>query len=203
MGRWEPGAPDRLQRAAMELFEERGYERTTVADIAERAGLSERTFFRHFADKREVLFGGGRAFLDLLVAGVEGAPSDVFPYEAVLAGLLGAGAALEQLRGRDLARRRQRVVAQSVELTERELAKLAEWTDAVAAVLRSRGAGSADAQLAAASGIAVFRTSFERWVDDPEAPSLPECIAESSRALRALLGSVRPSPEVVARGSAG
>ena len=74
MGRWEPNARGRLEQAAMELYLERGFDQTTVAEIAERAGLTERTFFRHFADKREVLFAGAGALQELLVSAVAGAP---------------------------------------------------------------------------------------------------------------------------------
>ena len=92
MGRWEPNARGRLEQAAMELFIERGFEQTTVAEIAERAGLTERTFFRHFADKREVLFWGQGALQDLLVSAVAGAPDSAAPIDAVAAALEAAGA---------------------------------------------------------------------------------------------------------------
>src|SRR6476646_1043353 len=98
MGRWEPNARGRLEQAALELYVERGYEQTTVAEIAERAGLTERTFFRHFADKREVLFAGAGALQELLVTAVAGAPDAVAPLEAVAAALEAAGALLQERR---------------------------------------------------------------------------------------------------------
>src|SRR5215472_3630839 len=82
MGRWEPDARGRLERAALELYGERGFEQTTVAEIAGRAGLTERTFFRHFADKREVLFAGSAALRDLIVNAVTSAPASATPIDA-------------------------------------------------------------------------------------------------------------------------
>ena len=122
MGRWEPNARGRLEQAALELYVERGYEQTTVAEIAERAGLTERTFFRHFADKREVLFAGAGALQELLVTAVVGAPDAVAPLEAVAAALEAAGALLQERR--EYSRRRQSVIDANPALQERELIKL-------------------------------------------------------------------------------
>src|ERR1700743_1274547 len=98
MGRWEPDAVGRLAVAAMELYQERGYEQTTVAEIAKRAGLTERTFFRHFTDKREVLFSGGPALQELFVTAVLDAPATASPIDAVAAGLAAAAGRLQQRR---------------------------------------------------------------------------------------------------------
>src|SRR5579871_2242584 len=130
MGRWEPNARGRLEQAAMELYGQRGFERTTVAEIAERAGLTERTFFRYYADKREVLFGGGEALDALLAATVAGAPADATPLEAVAAGLASVATLLGERR--DFARARQRVIVANAELQERELIKLASWAATLA-----------------------------------------------------------------------
>src|ERR1700761_8452074 len=111
MGRWEPNARGRLEQAAMELYVERGFEQTTVAEIARRAGLTERTFFRHFADKREVLFAGAGALQELLVRTVADAAPSVAPIDAVMAAIEAAGALLQQRR--DFARQRQAVIAAS------------------------------------------------------------------------------------------
>ena len=135
MSRWEPNARGRLEQAALELYCERGFEQTTVAEIAERAGLTERTFFRHFADKREVLFAGGVTLQELLVSAVAGAPESVPPIEAVAAALAAAGALLQERR--EYARQRQAVIAANASLQERELIKLA----ALAAALPTRCAG--------------------------------------------------------------
>src|ERR1035437_10194474 len=123
MSRWEPNARGRLERAAMELYIERGFEQTTVAEIAARAGLTERTFFRHFADKREVLFAGAGELQDFLVSTLAGAPDSAAPIDAVAAALEAAGALLQERR--DYAGQRPAVIAANVELQERGLIKLA------------------------------------------------------------------------------
>src|SRR5438105_15155446 len=130
MARWEPDARGRLERAAMELFLERGYVHTTVAEIAARAGLTERTFFRYFADKREVLFWGAGALRELLVSAVASAPDSASPIDAVAAALEAAGALLQERR--EFARQRQSVIAANTELQERELIKLASLSAALA-----------------------------------------------------------------------
>ena len=126
MGRWEPDSRGRLQEAALALYSERGFDQTTAAQIAARAGLTERTFFRHFADKREVLFGGSALLQERIVAGVAGAPPEDGPLDAVDRGLGAAAAMLGEFR-RDLSQQRQAVIAANPELRERELAKLADY----------------------------------------------------------------------------
>src|ERR1700726_2359029 len=147
MGRWEPDARGRLERAALELYGERGFEQTTVAEIAARAGLTERTFFRHFADKREVLFSGAGSLQELLVTRVAGAPDSTAPIRAVGAALEAAGARLQERR--DFSLRRQSVIAKNAELQERELIKLASLASALAQTLRSRGVKDPTAALTA------------------------------------------------------
>jgi AcrR family transcriptional regulator len=184
MGRWEPNAGGRLLQAALELYGERGYEQTTVAEIAARAGLTERTFFRHFADKREVLFAGADALRDLIVSTVADAPAGAAPIEAAAAGLEAAGAAIQE--GGELPRKRQTIIAASAELQERELIKLASLAVALAGALRGRGVEDPAASLAAETGIAVFRIAFERWIDDPEQRDLPRLIRDSLDTLKAI-----------------
>src|SRR3954462_12695722 len=96
MGRWEPGGRGRLEQDAMELYVERGFENTTVAEIADRAGLTERTFFRHFSDKREVLFSGSAQLGELLAQRVVEAPESVGPLDAVSLALQAAGAVIQE-----------------------------------------------------------------------------------------------------------
>jgi AcrR family transcriptional regulator len=194
MGRWEPNARGRLEQAAMELYREQGFNRTTVAEIAERAGLTERTFFRHYADKREVLFGGADEMKDSLVAAVAGAAESVDPLNAAAAGFLAVGAALEERRGREFARQRQRLIAANAELRERELSKLASWAAAVADILRARDVEESAARLAAEAALAVFSTAFERWTEEPVDRNLPDLIQESLDQLTTLAtaGSARP-----------
>jgi AcrR family transcriptional regulator len=184
MSRWEPNARGRLEQAALELFVERGFEQTTVAEIAERAGLTERTFFRHFADKREVLFAGASALQEFLVRTVADAPGSAAPLDAI-ADALRASAPLFQQRG-DYPRQRQAVIAANPELQERELIKLAALAAAIAGALRARGVSEPTASLAAEAGIAVFRVAFERWTADDCQPDLAELIQESLGKLKAV-----------------
>jgi AcrR family transcriptional regulator len=184
MGRWEPDARARLERAAMELFQELGYARTTVEGIAERAGLTERTFFRYFTDKREVLFSGSAHLETFIVETIEGAPKTMAPLDAVAAALEATAPMFEERR--DHARKRRAVIAAHAELRERELIKLATLAVAVAASLRKRGVGVPTAALAAEAGIAVFRNAFERWVDDKEQRPLPVHIQAALKELRAV-----------------
>ena len=179
MGRWEPNAQGRLAEAAMELFRERGYEQTTVADIATRAGLTERTFFRHFADKREVLFPVGTWFRDQFVDAVAATPADAPPLSAVRLALDAAATALERETGRERAAVRQRIILANPELRERELSKIADVAAAIAAAQRGRGVEEPTASLTAELGIAAFRVAFERWVAEGEDRSLSELIDES------------------------
>jgi AcrR family transcriptional regulator len=184
MTRWEPNGRGRLEQAALALYGERGFEHTTVAEIAARAGLTERTFFRHFADKREVLFAGADVLQELLVTNVAGAPDSVAPIDAVGAALEAAGALLQQRR--EYAQQRQAVITANAELRERELIKLASLASAIAATLRLRGVAEPAASLSAEAGIAVFRIAFERWVDGPNQQDLPELIRDSLDELKAV-----------------
>jgi AcrR family transcriptional regulator len=188
MARWEPDAQGRLERAALELFAERGYEPTTVAEIADRAGLTERTFFRHYADKREVLFGGGAQFKAVFVDALQAASEAMSPLQAVTVAVQTAGARLEDLRGRDLVVARQGIIAANPELHERELIKLADITAALAGVLRARGTEEPDASMTAELGMAAFRVALERWVAAGETRTLAGLIHEALSRVPALIG---------------
>jgi AcrR family transcriptional regulator len=186
VGRWEPDSRGRLQEAALTLYAERGFDQTTAAQIAEAAGLTERTFFRHFTDKREVLFGGSHILGERIVAGVAAAPPDDSPLDAVARGLEAAAAMLGDGR-RDLARKRHAVIAANPELREREFTKLADYSAAVSEVLRQRGVLEPQASLAAASGMTVLRLALERWATDPDdGPDLATVMRRSMDDLRAL-----------------
>ena len=184
MSRWEPDARGRLEAAALALYGERGFEQTTVAEIAKRAGLTERTFFRHFVDKREVLFWGAGALQDLLVNAVACAPDSAAPIDAVAAALEAVGPLFAERR--EGARQRQAVIAANAGLRERELIKLASLASAIAAALRRRGVADPAASLAADAGIAVFRVAFERWTSDTSQRDLPHFIRESLDELKAV-----------------
>lgn len=183
VARWEPGARGRLEQAAFALYAERGFEQTTVAEIAARAGLTERTFFRHFADKREVLFASAGALEEALVTAVRSAPASLPAIDAVAAGLEAIAA---ELPDRDLARQRQAIITANAELQERELIKLASLATVLADALRRRGTGDPAASLTAEIAIAVFRIAFERWVEDTGQRDLAELIHESLDELRAV-----------------
>jgi AcrR family transcriptional regulator len=184
MSRWQPDARGRLVLAAMDLFLERGFEQTTVADISERAGLTERTFFRHFADKREVLFQGQDDLLDLFVSSVTAAPADASPLDAVAAALAIVAADFEPRH--DFAQRRGRVIQANPPLQERELIKLARMSGAIAGALRERGVSEPSASLAAQSGIAVFHVGFAEWIDEGNMRTFAEIIADALAALKAV-----------------
>jgi AcrR family transcriptional regulator len=189
MSRWEPNARSRLEQAALKLYVERGFEQTTVAEIAKEAGLTERTFFRHFADKREVLFGGSRGLQDLLVDTVAGAHDSVAPIDAVAAAIEAAGARLQERR--EHAGQRQSVIAAHAELRERELLKLASLAAAMAEALRRRGVPDPAAALTAEAGVAVFKIAFERWITGTGRPDLPYLIRDSFAELKTVTGSSR------------
>jgi AcrR family transcriptional regulator len=155
-----------------------------VAEIAARAGLTERTFFRHFADKREVLFAGAGDLQDLLVSTLAGTPDSAAPIDAVAAALQAAAARLQQRR--DYSRQRQAVIAANAELRERELIKLASLAAALAGTLRRRGVSDPAASLAAEAGIAVFKIAFERWISQASQPDLPQLIRDSLDELKAV-----------------
>ncbi|MCV7101330.1 TetR family transcriptional regulator [Mycobacterium palustre] len=185
MGRWEPNARGRLEQAALELYSHRGFDQTTVAEIARRAGLTERTFYRYFADKREVLFWGEDALRDSFVQTVAGAPDNAAPLEAVVAGLKVIGILFEG-RSREQPRQRQAVIAANTALQERELMKLARLASGIAEALRQRGAAEPAASLAAETGVLVFKIAFDRWVDDVNERTLAQLIDESLGELKAL-----------------
>ena len=184
MVRWEPNARDRLARAALDLYGERGFEQTTVAEIAKRAGLTERTFFRHFADKREVLFSGAVALQEFVVTQVADAPDSAAPIDAVASALEATAGIFQELR--EYSPKRQAVIDANPELRERELIKLATLALAIADTLRRRGVSDPAATLTAEAGIAVFKTAFQRWINEPDQQDFAKLIRESVDELRAV-----------------
>ncbi len=184
MARWAPGSKGRLEEAALDLFCERGFEETTVADIAERAGLTKRTFFRYFTDKREVLFSGAKILEDTFLKGVLDAPAKASPLDAVAAGLDASAIVFEGIPER--AGRRQMLLAANPVLQERELIKMAKLSAAVAGALRERGVAEPAAELAAGAGMMVLGTAFERWAADPAGQDLRALLKESLDELKAV-----------------
>jgi AcrR family transcriptional regulator len=184
MSRWKPDAQGRLMSAAIELFDEQGYEATTVAEIAERAGLTKRTFFRYFSDKREVLFSGSQELQGLWLEGLAGAPAQASPLTAVTAGL---DPVAEMFTERHpFARIRTQVIEANPELQERELIKLQRLTAAITGALVERGVPMNAAILAAHSGVTVFHVAFARWVQQNEPTALQQLIDESLQELRSV-----------------
>lgn len=184
MGRWEPNARERLAKAALELYSERGFEQTTVAEIARRAGLTERTFFRHYADKREVLFAGSAQLQELFVGAVADALESAAPIDALAAGLdVVSGMFADR---REFARERQAVIMANAELQERELIKLASMAAALAETLRGRGIAEPAASLTAEAGVAVFKVGFERWIVATEDREMAQLMRESLDELKAV-----------------
>jgi AcrR family transcriptional regulator len=183
MARWEPDARGRLEKAAMVLFRERGYERTTVEEIAARAGLTERTFFRYFADKREVLFSGSDELEALIVGRIGSASEEDGPLVAVAAAFEAAGALIEQLRDLEYVRVRHALVTSHAELRERELIKLAALAAAATKALHARGVSEPAASMAAEAGIAAFKVGFERWIVEKKPKKLAVHIRAAVEAL--------------------
>jgi AcrR family transcriptional regulator len=182
--RWEPNARGRLEQAALELFAEQGFEGTTVEDIATRAGLTKRTFFRYFGDKREVLFAGGEEFQGMFVNALASAPASATPMEAIAVTL---EAVSGWFRGRhDRARQRQRIIVANAELQERELVKLASVAAVLAGALRDRGVAEPAASVTAETAMALFRNAFERWVAEDGERELADVVRESLDTLRAV-----------------
>ncbi|MBL1104256.1 TetR family transcriptional regulator [Streptomyces sp. 5-8] len=184
MGRWEPNARERLAEAALELYSERGYEQTTVAEIAKRAGLTERTFFRHYADKREVLFAGSGDLQELFVRSVAGAPEDAAAIDALAFGLDAVGEVFADRRA--FARTRHAVITANAELRERELIKLASLSAALADTLRRRGVTEPAASLAAEAAVAVFKIGFERWIEAAEERDMVQLVREALTEFKAV-----------------
>ena len=163
VSRWAPDARERLETAALDLFVENGYEETTVAQIADRAGLNRATFFRHFADKREVLFGGEDVLAGLFADGIRAAAPDATLTECLQAALAAAGVAMTP-RQRAKAAQRVRVLATNSEVQERGLLKHARIARSTSAALRMRGADELTARLGAEVGLLAFSIAVERWL---------------------------------------
>jgi AcrR family transcriptional regulator len=188
MPRWDPCAEDRLREAALELFLEHGYENVTVAQITERAGLTRRSFSRYFADKRDVLFADSERLPAAFADSVRHAENTLTPFEALLTALVDvAGAQADQA---PLAAQRRAIVRASPELQERGRTKFAAVTDAVVEALRDRGAAESEATLLAQVGVAIFRSAFDRWADQPDGVGLPARIREAAAELAASMRAV-------------
>jgi AcrR family transcriptional regulator len=184
VARWEPNARERLQQAALDLYGEHGFEQTTVAEIAKRAGLTERTFFRYFVDKPEVLFRGADALQEGIVTAVADAPGSAAPIDAAVSAFAATAAFFQERR--EYSVKRQSVIEANPGLREREVIKLASLAAAIADTLRRRGVPDPAATLAAEAGVAVFRTAFQRWIDEPDQRDFAKLIREALDELKAV-----------------
>ena len=162
MARWEPGARERLVAAAVDLFTEQGYDDTTVAQIAERAGTTRSTFFRYFPDKRDLLAAGQETLSRLLVEGIADAPEGASPLEAVAAGLERVSSAMGQMN-RELGPRLKAAIAASAELQERDALKRVGLAAAMTTALVARGVPDPTAQLAGELGVLAFKRGYAKW----------------------------------------
>jgi AcrR family transcriptional regulator len=188
MPRWEPSAEDRLRESALALFQQRGYENVTVSDITDHAGLTRRTFSRYFADKRDVLFAGSERLPMIIAKAVRDAEPRLGPAEALIAGLSATGTILAKNVPRSPDRRR--IVAASAELQERERTKFADVAESLGEALRERGATDTAARLLADVGIAVFRTAFARWTEEPDGEDFPVYVTEAVAELTSALAPI-------------
>ena len=189
MARWEPNASGRLTEAALALFAERGYANTTVGDIAARAGLTERTFFNHFADKREVLFAGSEHFVAGIVEALRAAPKSTPPLDAVLTAFETTNDFFEERRS--FSRKRSALIAAHPELLERELIKMMTLAAAITEVLQQRGASASAATLAAQAGNAIFRVAFDQWTHDRSDRTLTFHLRAARRQLEGVVAGSR------------
>lgn len=190
MVRWEPGARERLQAAALELYATKGFEETTVVEIAQAVGLTERTFFRYFTDKREVIFAGQELFQQGFLDGVAAAPDDAAPLEVISSAVMAASDFFGDDR-RAHSRQRAAIIAANPELQERELLKLAALAAALAAALSQRGVSEPAATLSAESGVTVFKLAFEQWI----APASKRPLTDIERDIFAELKAMTDPPK--------
>jgi AcrR family transcriptional regulator len=164
MARWEPDGRERLVRAALDLFTEQGYDNTTVAQIAERAGLTKSTFFRHFPDKRDVLAAGQDTLCQLFGDGVAAAAASATPLETVGAALDAAAGAFTPDR-RELGPKLHAAIAASGELQGRDALKHVGLAAALSDALKKRGVPDPTASLVAEMGMLAFKMAYARWSD--------------------------------------
>jgi AcrR family transcriptional regulator len=189
MPRWKPDAVERLQGAALELFAEQGFEGTTVAEIAQRAGLTQRTFFNHFADKREVLFGMSSELQQEITREIA-AGDPLPPLDAVVRALgVAADTLLENRRA--AVTRRHAIVAANPELQERELGKNAVLTEAIAAALHARGCDPETAFLAAGAAMLAQQAAFQKWTSPGETRTLRDLLSDAVHSLHATVNQSR------------
>jgi AcrR family transcriptional regulator len=186
VARWDPGTADRLRKAALELYAEHGYDAVTVTQIAERAGITRRSYFRYFPDKREVLFAGAEQLPPAVGEAVLAAEGAESPLRTVLAALTDVGTPVTRLV--DPSPERRAVIASSTELRERERTKQAAITTAIRDALERRGTAPELAKAAAQAATAIFGDAFDRWIDSAGAHDFPACVDAATAAFRKACG---------------
>lgn len=191
MPRWEPHARERLRDVALDLYFERGYDDVTVAEITEQAGLTRRTFFRYFADKRDVLFAGSDLLPGALADAVLRVDPALLPLDALVAAFRDVGGQLTDRIVPHAARRRA-VINSSPELQERERTKFAAVIESLADALTQRGIGESSAELFAQVGVTIFQTAFARWTDQPDPAEFSSLIEEATAELASGFSTVSP-----------
>ena len=197
MSRWAPDARERLESAALDLFVANGYEETTVAQIADRAGLNRATFFRHFADKREVLFGGEDMLAGLFADGIRAAAPEATLTECLQAAFAAAGVAMTAQQ-RAKGAQRMLVLAANREVQERGLLKHARIARSIGAALRMRGADELTARLAAEVGMLAFSIAVERWLTADNDEPFPRHAAAALSDLQVRMAELDSRPHLSA-----
>lgn len=187
MPRWEHGSEQRLKQAAIELFEEQGFEETSAVQIAERARVTTRTFFRYFPDKEEIFFADADALKQALVQDLRQAADVTEPLAAVTRTL--AGFDWKKLGSRESQRRRHAMIASNPRLLERDLIKQQQIADGFRGVLHRRGIASDIAELAANAGIQIFRTAYRKWLEGDDNTS----VTTTTETIMSLLATIVPS----------
>ncbi|MBE8519965.1 TetR/AcrR family transcriptional regulator [Amycolatopsis sp. H6(2020)] len=182
MARWDPGTADRLRKAALELYAEHGYDAVTITQIAERAGITRRSYFRYFPDKREVLFAGSEQLPPAVAEAVLAAEEGESPLRTALAALAEVGTRVTQLV--DPSPERRAVIAATPELRERERSKAAAITSAIREGLERRGTRPEPAKAAAQVATIVFGDAFDRWIDAAGKRDFPACLKTAAATLR-------------------
>ena len=186
MARWDPGTADRLRKAALELYAEHGYDAVTITQIAERAGITRRTYFRYFPDKREVLFAGAEQLPPAFAEAVLAAEEAESPLRTTLGALVEVGTRITQLV--DPSPERRAVIAASAELRERERSKAAATTTAIREALERRGTPPDLAKPAAQAAAIILGDAFDRWTDSGGTQDFPACLDAAATAFRDACG---------------
>ncbi len=185
MVRWQPGSADRLRAAALDLYRTHGFEQTTVADIAAAVGVSERTFFRHFADKREVLFQGQEDLKSMFVRGIHDAPADATPLQVTAFALARVATFFAQDR-QPYSTLRREVIEANPSLVEREQFKAASLASGISAAFRERGMRDPAATLSAQAALAVFHVAFMMWTTPGEQRDYAQLVGVAIEELKSL-----------------